>query len=99
MAGDEVRIRRVESEVDIALANKVAAEYGDWTSSQARLKYGVVIDTNHSVGVGAELHTVSRIPATRLVGRPPRPALRPKAQRQADREVVVMAAKAITPLS
>ncbi len=57
MAGNEVRLRRIESPDDLAPANELAREFGDWATKEIRVQLGIVVPTgaDHPIEVLDEL--------------------------------------------
>jgi GNAT superfamily N-acetyltransferase len=53
MAGNEVRLRRIESPDELAPANELAREFGDWASERIRVELDIVVppDANHPTEV------------------------------------------------
>ena len=43
MAGNEVRLRRIESAAELAPANELAREFGDWATERIRVELGIVV--------------------------------------------------------
>jgi GNAT superfamily N-acetyltransferase len=57
MAGNEVRLRRIESAAELAPANELAREFGDWATEQIRIELVIVVPegADHPTGVLDEL--------------------------------------------
>lgn len=53
MAAPEVRLRRVESADDLAVATVLAREFGDWATERIRVELGIVIpaEADHPASV------------------------------------------------
>ncbi len=53
MAAREVRLRRVESPGDLAVATALAREFGDWATERIRVELGIVIpaEADHPASV------------------------------------------------
>jgi GNAT superfamily N-acetyltransferase len=49
----EVRLRRIESAVELGPAQELAREFGDWATEQIRVQLGIVVpaDADHPSGV------------------------------------------------
>lgn len=57
MARNEVRLRRIESADELAPANELAREFGDWATERIRVELGIVVpdDADHPTEVLGEL--------------------------------------------
>ena len=43
MAGNDVRLRRIESADEVAPANELAREFGDWATERIRVELGIIV--------------------------------------------------------